>query len=289
MPSLSDERTLSGTLYVVATPIGNLEDVTLRAMRILKEVDLIAAEDTRRTRKLLHHYQLSTRQVSLHEHNEASRTRQILGTLRQGKSVALVSDAGTPGVSDPGAHLVRSCREAGISVIPVPGASAVAAAVSVSGLSGDQYLFLGYPPEKKRDRKEFIQKIAESKIPVVVFEAPHDIQGFLSELSEVVPERRCFFGREMTKVHEEHRMNTVEQLSSDLDSAAVRGEITLIIEGAEKTTEGKTVPLDEIAEELKILVFEKGLRPSEAADLCSRLSGISRKPIYDIAKRLTRR
>jgi len=288
MPSSSARRTFSGTLYVVATPIGNLEDVTLRAIRILKEVDLIAAEDTRRTRKLLHHYQLSTRQVSLHEHNEVSRSRQILSTLRQGKSVALVSDAGTPGISDPGAHLVHACREAGIPVVPIPGPSAVATALSASGFSGDRYLFLGYPPEKKRARKEFIQRVAESEIPVVVFEAPHRIQRFLSEVAEIIPDRTCVFAREMTKMHEECKVTPVEQLREWLETTSIRGEISLVFEGVEKSKKPDAETLEQIERELEMLILEKGMRTAEAADLCARLSGVARKQVYDIAKRLSR-
>src|SRR3954468_12195678 len=195
---------MPGILYVVATPIGNLEDVTLRALRILREASVIAAEDTRRTARLLQHYSISTPTTSLHEHNEREKTPKLIEQLRGGRSVALVSDAGTPVVSDPGGTLIAAAREAGIRVESIPGPSAVMAAIAASGLDAREFTFVGFPPNRSKDRRQWLARVlAESRL-VVLFEAPHRILGTLTDIGETRGgDAVVGVGRELTKAHEE--------------------------------------------------------------------------------------
>ena len=196
----------TGTLFVVATPIGNLEDITLRALRVLREPDVVAAEDTRRSGNLLRHYEISTPLLSLHEHNERERIPQILDRLGAGESVALVSDAGTPGISDPGAEVVRAARAAGFGVIPVPGPSAVAAIMSVAGTLASPVTFLGFVPFKSKARTRWVEAVAElPSHAVVCFESPHRLRQTLAELGLILGNRPILVGRELTKIHEEWR------------------------------------------------------------------------------------
>jgi 16S rRNA (cytidine1402-2'-O)-methyltransferase len=218
---------MPGILYVVATPIGNLEDITLRALRVLREVAVIAAEDTRRTARLLQHYSISTRTTSLHEHNERARIPLILRRLEAGESVALVSDAGTPLLSDPGCLMVAAAHAAGVRVEPVPGPSAAMAAVSAAGLAATQVLFLGFPPSRSKARKEWLQRIALEERLLVMYEAPHRILGTMTDLREILGDRQAAMGRELTKAHEEL---VVRPISAHLEALGVpRGEYTLVI------------------------------------------------------------
>jgi 16S rRNA (cytidine1402-2'-O)-methyltransferase len=219
---------MAGILYVVATPIGNLEDVTLRALRILREVSLIAAEDTRRTARLLQHYSISTRTTSLHEHNEREKTPQLLDRLRAGESIALVSDAGTPLISDPGQTLVGAARDAGIRVEAIPGPSAVMAALSASGLKTAEFVFLGFPPTRAKDRTAWLQSVAAEARLTVFFEAPHRIRRTLSDLASALgADRVVGVGRELTKAHEEL---VVQPISQHLEYFAVpKGEFTVLV------------------------------------------------------------
>ena len=220
---------MPGTLYVVATPIGNLEDVTLRALRILREVSLIAAEDTRRTARLLQHYSISTRTTSLHEHNERSRTPALIARLEAGESVALVSDAGTPIVSDPGTHLVASAHAAGIRVEPVPGPSAVIAALSASGLAEGEFVFVGFPPSRANARKAWFSQLAAETRVIVLYEAPHRILATLNVMLETLGDRLIAVAREITKAHENI---SIGQLANFVASPPpARGEFTLIVSG----------------------------------------------------------
>jgi 16S rRNA (cytidine1402-2'-O)-methyltransferase len=218
---------MSGILYVVATPIGNLEDVTLRALRVLREVSVIAAEDTRRTARLLQHYSIHTPTTSLHEHNERTRTPALVERLKKGQSVALVSDAGTPALSDPGALLVRTAHEQGIKVEPIPGPSAVAAIVSAAGLGSDGFLFAGFPPSRSNARKKWLGAFAREGRPLVIFEAPHRIRELLTDLREVLGDRVVTMGRELTKTHEEL---VIKPISAHLEGLSVpRGEFALVV------------------------------------------------------------
>jgi 16S rRNA (cytidine1402-2'-O)-methyltransferase len=219
---------VTGTLFVVATPIGNLEDITLRALRILREVHVVAAEDTRRSGNLLRHYQIATPLLSVHEHNERVRVPQVLEHLRAGRSVALVSDAGTPGISDPGAELVRAVRAAGLPVVPVPGASAVSAILSVSGLRDAPVVVMGFPPGRLNARKKWMETVGRDTTKAVVcFEAPHRIRRTLADAAIIWGQRPILLGREVTKVHEEWLEGPAQELLDRLD--APKGEFVLLV------------------------------------------------------------
>lgn len=217
---------MAGILYVVATPIGNLEDITLRALRVLRDVAVIAAEDTRRTARLLQHYSISTPTTSLHAHNERERASVLIARLRAGESVALVSDAGTPLVSDPGALLVASAHAAAVKVEPVPGPSAVTALLSGSGLPGPEFLFLGFPPSRSRDRNTWLANVAQEPRVLVMYEAPHRIQSTLADIFAVLGDRVVALGRELTKLHEELVVRPISELQA---LKIARGEYVLAI------------------------------------------------------------
>jgi len=220
---------MAGTLFVVATPIGNLEDLSFRALRTLKEVDLIAAEDTRRTAKLLAHYAIRKPMVSLREHNEHRETPKLVARLAAGESIALVSDAGTPGISDPGQFLVQAAREAAIEVSPIPGPSAVMAALSATGLAADSFLFLGFVPRSGSERARWIEELERASKPVVFFEAPHRINRTLQELGLVLVKRPIHIHRELSKIHEEY---VKQPNNSDYRQMPETGEFVVVVEPA---------------------------------------------------------
>jgi 16S rRNA (cytidine1402-2'-O)-methyltransferase len=223
---------MPGTLYVVATPIGNLEDVTLRALRVLRSVSVIAAEDTRRSSRLLQHYSISTPTTSLHEHNEHKKTPTLIRQLLRGESVAVVSDAGTPVISDPGARLIAAAHAAGLRVEPIPGPSAVMAALSASGLAGDSFLFLGFPPPRSAQRLKWLAEASGERRTLVLYEAPHRIRETLTDMLAVLGDRTVALGRELTKAHEEL---VVRPISSHLEAIdEPKGEYTLVVEAARR-------------------------------------------------------
>ena len=226
---------MPGTLYMVATPIGNLEDVTLRALRILREVSVVAAEDTRRTARLLQHYSISTRTTSLHEHNERAKTPALIAQLLAGDSIAVVSDAGTPGLSDPGAHLVAAAHAAGIRVEPVPGASAAVAVVSAAGFPDNEFLFLGFPPNRSKARKIWLARLSREQRLLVIYEAPHRIAATLKDMLEILGDRVAAVGREVTKVHEELVVRPISEHVRLLGQP--RGEYALVVKGHEEVIE----------------------------------------------------
>jgi 16S rRNA (cytidine1402-2'-O)-methyltransferase len=219
---------MSGTLFVVATPIGNLEDVSARALRVLREVSIIAAEDTRRTARLLSRFAIETPTTSLHEHNEQRKTSALIERLRSGESVALVSDAGTPTVSDPGRRLIVAAAESGCRVEPVPGPSALLAALAVSGFDADRFTFLGFPPVRSKDRKQWFGQLATSSGTVVFFEAPHRIRRTLGEILTEVGDVNVLLARELTKAHEELVRGPISRVLDRVGSA--RGEFTVVAE-----------------------------------------------------------
>jgi 16S rRNA (cytidine1402-2'-O)-methyltransferase len=232
---------MPGTLFVVATPIGNLEDVTLRALRVMREVSLIAAEDTRRTARLLQHYSISTRTTSLHEHNERSKTPSLIARLAAGESIALVSDAGTPVVSDPGSHLVAAAHEAGIKVEPIPGPSAALAALSASGLAGHGFIFAGFPPNRSKARQAWLEKLADESRVLIFYEAPHRIRATLEDMLTALGDRTVALGRELTKMHEQLVVRPISGHLEELKEE--RGEFTLVVAGAKaRQTGGQEVP-----------------------------------------------
>ena len=220
-----------GTLYVIATPIGNLEDVTLRALRLLREADCILAEDTRRTRVLLDHHGISQRPRSLHAHNEAERIGQVLARLERGEQVALVSDAGTPLLSDPGARLVAAAVQAGQPVVPVPGASAILAALVASDLPAQPFTFVGFLPRKRGERRVLLERLSRREETLVIFESPRRLAATLAELATALGDRRACVARELTKLHEEAARGTLAELAVRFADGA-RGEVTVVVEGA---------------------------------------------------------
>jgi len=269
-----------GTLYVVATPIGNLEDVTLRALRVLREAELVLAEDTRRTRVLLERHGIAARPRSLHAHNEAARADEALAALAAGQRVALVSDAGTPLVSDPGGRLVARAVAAGHEVVPVPGASAALAALVASGLPADAFTCVGFLPRKAGERAARLAALAARPETLIVFESPRRLAATLAELARVFgDERRACVSRELTKLHEENARGTLAALARRFAGGA-RGEVTLVIEGA------PAAPAAPAADELRERVRAALAAGASARDVASRLAretGAPRRAIYAIA------
>jgi 16S rRNA (cytidine1402-2'-O)-methyltransferase len=279
-------RDSKGVLYVVATPIGNLEDITLRALKTLKQVQLVAAEDTRRTGILLRHFEITTPILSVHEHNERARVERIVARLAKGECVALVTDAGTPGISDPGAALVAAIRAAGFTVEPIPGASAVAAAISASGISSPGFLFLGFPPVRSKDRKVWFGEActAAAKRLVIFFEAPHKVGKTLVELGTYI-KRPIIIGRELTKLHEEFATGTPEALLARFQ--APQGEFTIMIPPAEAADAPAEVISDDSVMELFGQITELGVAATKrdvAREVGERF-GLSAKQVYDIVER----
>jgi 16S rRNA (cytidine1402-2'-O)-methyltransferase len=263
----------------VATPIGNLEDITLRAIRVLKEVDLIAAEDTRHTQGLLRHYDIRTPLTSYHEHNERIKARQLVDRLRRGESVALVSDAGSPAISDPGFHLVREAVGAHVPVVPVPGPSALAAVLSASGLPADRFVFEGFLPAKRRERKEKLQSLREETRTLVCYEAPHRLKDSLDDIQRVLGSREMVLAREVTKIHEEFLRGPIADVIAQLPEQNIRGELTLVIRGFA----GESAPFAEILRaEIRKLQAD-GLRVKEIAEVLGEKYSYPKKEIYRLA------
>lgn len=235
-----------GTLYMVATPIGNLNDITLRALDVLKEVDLIAAEDTRHTLKLLNHFQISKPLISYYRHNEDIKSEVIINKLKEGQNVALVSDAGTPGICDPGEEVVRRCIDEGVKIIPIPGASAFVNALVCSGLSTKQFTFLGFLPLNKKLRKEKLDLIQKATDTIIIYEAPHKLKATLNDLAMILGARQVVLARELTKIHEEFIRGSINEIIAKSDG--IKGEIIILIEGnkqVEHENELNNLPLEE--------------------------------------------
>ncbi len=268
-----------GTLYLVSTPIGNLEDITLRALRVLREVDTIAAEDTRHTGKLLKRYEITTKLTSYHEHNKEAREERLLDIL-EGSDLALVSDAGTPGLSDPGFELVQAALERGHEVTSIPGPSAPIAALVASGLPTDSFIFLGYLPRKAKARRAFIESLANERRTLVLFEVPHRMQKTLGDLIAVLGEDRlAALGRELTKMHEEIVRGTLGEVQAHIASGEPRGEYTLVLGGA--PAPGKWTE-SEVMEAMRARI-DSGLNRSSAARQIAAESGWSRGEVYRLS------
>jgi 16S rRNA (cytidine1402-2'-O)-methyltransferase len=272
---------MPGILYVVATPIGNLEDVTLRALRVLREVSVIAAEDTRRTAKLLQHYSISTPTTSLHEHNEHAKTGRLLERLGAGESVALVSDAGTPLISDPGARLVAAALEGGIAVQPVPGPSAVTAIVSAIGIGADGFSFVGFAPNRSNARKRWLRGLADHSIPLVLYEAPHRIHALLADIQAGLGERRVAIGRELTKIHESLAVRPISAWLEDLPPP--QGEFTVVIFPVGDSQRMSSEARDDaaIAAEFWRLTNTDGFGRREALKTVARHFGVRARDVFD--------
>jgi len=260
----------TGTLYVVATPIGNLEDLSIRAARILREVDVIACEDTRHTRLLLQRYGITTPMVSYHEHNEPARAQELLRRLETGESAALVSDAGTPVLSDPGFSLVRQAIAGGIPVVPLPGPSAITAALSVAGLPTDRFVFLGFLPRKAGERRRALEEVASIPWTLVLFETPHRIAHALRDLHTILGDRQVAVMRELTKKFEEVVRGTVSQVADRMQQTPPRGELTLVVAGAEAVRGGEaaSVPVGEPAADSARCGYPGGCAEPAGARVC---------------------
>jgi 16S rRNA (cytidine1402-2'-O)-methyltransferase len=274
--------TSSGTLYVVATPIGNLEDMSPRALRTLSGADLIAAEDTRHSGRLLRHFGIGTKTEAIHEHNERSQVPRLVEILKGGKSIAFITDAGTPLVSDPGFHLVRAARQAGIRVVPVPGACAAIAALSVAGLPSDRFVFEGFPPAKSAARRAVFEKLREESRTLIFYESPHRILESLKDMSEVFgPGREAVLARELTKQFETLRAGGLQELLEWVgrDADQQLGEFVILIHGVPRA-EREAVD-EEAGRVLKILLDE--LPVSQAAALAAKITGLKKNKLYEYA------
>lgn len=287
-----DARKHSGTaassplepgLYIVATPIGNLEDITLRALRVLRSVDRIACEDTRQTQKLLSHFDISAPTVSCHSHNERQRAQELISELQAGARVALVSDAGMPGISDPGAHLVAQAVSAGIAVVPIPGASAGISALAASGLNTESFLFVGFPPARKGERRSFFETVRGEQATLIFHEAPHRVLESLCDAIEIFgPDRQAVLAREITKLHEEFLRGTLKALEAECASRSLlRGEMTLLVSGADpaQSATPNTAPGSDLRAAIAFYT-EQGLEEQAALKRVAKDRGVSKSELY---------
>lgn len=267
-----------GKLYIVATPIGNLEDITLRALKILKEVDLIAAEDTRQTLKLLNYYEINKPLISYHRHNEDVKSGILIEKLKNGENIALVSDAGTPGICDPGEEVIKKAIEENIEVIPVPGACAMINALICSGISTKEFEFFGFLPLNKKLRKEKLNEIKNSNKTVIIYEAPHKMKSTLEDLKEILEDRNIVLARELTKIHEEFIRKNIDELLNDIDK--LKGEMILIIE-RNSATENKENKLNILSLEEHYKFYEnKGLNKKEIIKKIAKDRNLNKNEIY---------
>ena len=266
-----------GKLYIVATPIGNLEDITLRAIRVLKGVDLIAAEDTRHTLKLLNHLEISKPLISYHRHNEDVKTDILIHKLQEGQNIALVSDAGTPGICDPGEEVIKACIECGISVIPIPGACAMINALIASGIDTKEFIFFGFLPLHKKLRKEKLVEIKNANKTVILYEPPHKLNTTLKDLKEILGNRQVVLAREITKIHEEYIRGTVEEILAKSDT--LKGEMILVIEKNESMIENNL--FGDLSLEEHYQVYEnQGLEKKEIIKKIAKDRNVSKNEIY---------
>ena len=263
-----------GILYIVATPIGNLGDITRRAVEVLGEVDLVAAEDTRHSRKLLSALGISTEMISYREHNREDAAKRIMVRIGQGKDVALITDAGTPGVSDPGHYLVGLCVDKSIPVIPVPGPSAVTALLSASGMELTRFIFQGFLPPKSKAREEVLEQLAASGFPCVIYESPNRVLATLGAIAGIMSDRQLVLGREMTKLHEEFIRGTAVEVAHRLEKGKIKGEVTILVEGGELVK--RTVDLLPAIKRLRA----EGLSASRVAAVLSQITGEEKNTIY---------
>ncbi|MGH9356377.1 MAG: 16S rRNA (cytidine(1402)-2'-O)-methyltransferase [Terriglobia bacterium] len=271
-----------GTLFVVATPIGNLEDITWRAIRTLKEADLIACEDTRRTQGLLERYAISTNLISYHEHNEMIRAPELVLLMEQGSRIALVSDAGAPVVSDPGYRLVRLAIRHGIQVTPIPGPSALVAALSVSGLPLERFSFLGFMPARRLSRQKALRAVADAAETLVFYEAPHRLIEMLEDVATILGDRSAVVAREMTKIHEEFLRGSVSEVLARLHQGNVKGEITVLVGPADpdRAKAASASSMRSVLRQVEGLMRRDGIAEREALKMLARSSGISKSELY---------
>jgi 16S rRNA (cytidine1402-2'-O)-methyltransferase len=281
------EHRKQGTLYIVATPIGNLEDMTYRAVRVLREAGLIACEDTRHTAKLLAHYGIEKPTVSYHEHNEAARAEELVKKLEEGIDVAQVSDAGMPGISDPGYRVIKLAIERGIRVVPVPGPSAVVAALAGSGLPTDSFQFLGFLPGRSGERRTLLESLLEARQTTVVYEAPHRVVEAIEDIVEILgPARRVVLARELTKLHEEFLRGSAAEVLKNLPQREVKGEITLVIGKAEGSDERSK---KDIQSRLREIMREQKIDENAALKAVAKELGVSKSEAYRELQRVRRK
>jgi 16S rRNA (cytidine1402-2'-O)-methyltransferase len=272
----------AGCLYLVGTPIGNLEDITLRALRILREADQIAAEDTRHTQKLLSHYEIARPLVSYHQHNEMTRAPELLISLEQGAKIALVSDAGTPLVSDPGYRLVTLCLRHQIPVVPIPGPSALLASLSASGLPNEEFLFVGFLPQRTGERRRALERLRIEDRTIILYEAPHRVEECVRDAQEILGDRPACLAREVTKLHEEFRRGRLSVLAASLTERPARGEITLLIgpaDPADARTQADSA--QSLSDRVEELIRQAKLDRKEALKLAAKERGLTRRAAYD--------
>lgn len=280
-PNQDIEVEMVSTLYIVPTPIGNLDDITLRALQILKQVDLIAAEDTRRTGLLLQHFAINTRMISLHDHNEQQKTDQLIPQLKQGLSIALVSDAGTPLINDPGYHLVKSCCQAGILVVPLPGPCAAITALSAAGIASDRFCYEGFLPAKRKSRQEVLQALTEESRTLIFYESPHRLLDTLADMVAIWgTERYVVLARELTKTWESiHGLPVGELLDwVKVDENRSRGEMVLVVQGYRAPQEGEVVISSEVKKTLALL--QQSLPLKKAAAITAEIYGLKKNALY---------
>jgi len=268
---------MSGKLYIIATPIGNLEDITLRALRVLKEVDIIAAEDTRQTLKLLNHYEITKHLISYHRHNEETKSDFLLEKLIEGQNIGLVSDAGTPGISDPGEEIIKKAIEEGIEVIPIPGACAMVNALICSGLDTKEFSFYGFLPLNKKLRKQKLQEIKNENKTIILYEAPHKMKQTLKDLKEILDNRKVVLARELTKMHEEFIRKPIDELIEEIDN--LKGEMILVIEAGETQEETK----EDLSIDEQYTLYEKqGLTKNEIIKKIAKERKVNKNEIYQM-------
>ena len=268
-------------LYLVATPIGNLEDITMRALRVLNEADLIACEDTRHTGRLLQHFGISKPTISYHEHNERTRAPELVERLIKGERIALVSDAGTPGISDPAYRIVTAALEYGVEIVPIPGATALIAALIASGLPTDSFLFAGFLPPKQQARRARLEELQTQRATLVLYEAPHRIRETLADAWEILGDRPAVLARELTKLHEEFLRGSLRELNERLAVQEPRGELVLVIAGWRADNAAQVVQ-GSITEQIEQLMRELDLSRNEALKQAARLRGISKNEAYQL-------
>lgn len=277
---------MKGTLYLCATPIGNLEDITFRCIRILKEVDLIAAEDTRQTLKLLNHFEIKNTLVSYHEHNKHEKGKELVRQLLEGKNIALVSDAGMPAISDPGEDIVRLCIENEINIIPIPGASASLTALIVSGLSTRSFCFEGFLPSNKKEKREKLEELSKETRTIILYESPHRIKETLADLQKHLGDRKASASRELTKKFEETIRGSLKEIEEILKKREIKGEFVLVIEGIDRKDliDNEVKKWDNITIEQHILLYiEQGMDKKEAIKKVAEERKIPKKEVYQVS------
>jgi 16S rRNA (cytidine1402-2'-O)-methyltransferase len=288
VPAKSNSKKVAssaGCLYIVATPIGNLEDITLRALRILKEVDLVACEDTRQTLKLLSHFDIHKHLVSYHEHNEITRAAELVIELEQGAQIALVSDAGTPAISDPGRHLIALALRHGIRVVPIPGASAVVAALAASGMPGEQFAFVGFLPARQSERRRALRDLLSELRTLVLYEAPHRLLDTLEDAVEILGNRSAVIARELTKIHEEFLRDHLQDLAAAARTKPLKGEITILIgpEDHQNLIHREVEPASAavpLARRVEEIVQQRGVDRKAALKQAARERGLTKREAY---------